>query len=357
MLKQKHTQNIFKNKASLLILILFLSSLSSFFPIKKASAWDALKANTALFGMESIKKYMEEVILAGLKQAAYRMILEETDKLITDMMNIGTAFITDWEDYLINAPERESAKFMNDLLSNVDQGRSSSRYRSVPVSVTLSYANVYEGFGAQSEYQFALIKSAQAQDEDENYYNEKTGDFYYDIKQMGAMAIETNQKSFMPEITCTDEMRNNYFTNNLNFDDFWECTEGANYGPTLNAFIQSKYTDTLAENKAKAATEAGSSGYQGAKNENNQTYMPAGTLEAIANKAQTMGMDILAQAKSVPELITAAVVNAVNRSIQQGIGAIKARLQNEMAKARGKLTNQMRQAAREYGPAATFNNR
>lgn len=346
MKQNKIKQNYFKK--SLPIFLLVLLCFSFLITPQKAKAWDAIEGALFKQALENLQKTIDGISLAAAKQAAMTMLLEEIDKMFQDFYDAGEGIITDWEDYLVGTPERESTAFMNDLLSDITQGRSSTRYRSVPVATTLSYAEAYEGFGAKNAVQFALIKSAQAEEDGSTTTESSYNTYIENMNLIGMGIIENNYTSNLKLSynKGVDEMFDDgtfkyldvYLSNPVNTPWGFE---------TILSYAKNEKTQ---EFKQIAETHASSSGFVG-----NETT-PSAVLEAMATKSSTLGMDIISTAESLPEVISAAVINAINRSIQQGIGAIKSRIQREVTNVRRKITNSVNDEIDKYGPQAVFGN-
>ncbi|MFZ5982239.1 MAG: hypothetical protein ACOYS2_01525 [Patescibacteria group bacterium] len=335
-------------------LIIPLIIFSFFFPFNRALAWDAIQGAIYRTALDNLSKTLNGITIAAAKRAAVEIILSEIDKFVDDMAGVSGGVITNWEDFLKKYPEEKSKKFMNDYLSGITEGKSSSRYRSVSVSKTLSYyQEKYEGFGGRNEFEFALIQSARA-GEDSSSNSSSSGVSYGDLLEKMAENITGNEDE-SPKLTCTDDMRENMFSEG-NLDNFWECTEGINYAPLAYAHLQSKYEEDLGEEKVWATVEAQSTGIVGKKTSDGQVTAPAASIEATITKAETLSMDILAKAETLPEIAAASVITAIDRSIKQGIGALKAAAQRQVSNVRKSVTKQIKSEAKKVGPKALFGN-
>lgn len=352
-MKQKSSKKFI---AKIILLSFCLSSLLTFSPLEapKTQAWDAMAANGALFAWNQLADTIKGITLAAAKQAAMQMVLEEVNKLVDDTFGTGTKIIRDWNDYLISSPERQSKKLMNDYLSNITQGRDSSRYRSLKIGQIMAYGNNYEGFGGMDQYQFALIQKARAEGT-EIASDTPQGNYDEFLRQVATNI--TTENDTPPEVTCSDQDRLQMFRG-ANFDPFINCTSGINYLPTAEGIIRKKYYGNILPNqKDIAQTESISPGVLGSKDKTTGRILtPAGTMENIINKANTLGLDMLAKANTIPEIISAAVVTAIERSIKQGIGSIKDRAQREISNVRKQATSNINKSAQQIGPRAVFKN-
>ncbi len=361
--KRKIKQYDFRKiTARIFILPFCLSLFISFSPLKSqdACAWDAMGAAAAKHAWEQLQKTIDGISLASIKQTAMQMLLEEVNKLVDETFETGEKIIRDWDDYLKTTPERQSKKLMNDYLSQITQGRDSSRYRNLDISQILSYSKNYEGFGGINEYQFALIQRAKAE-EDAGAYAMADGlnrmiandKYSNDLKAISEEVIKESDTTTPPEIDCSGCEG---LGSNFSFGLMWKCTSNWCYKPTAKASLASIYDKMSAEQKEQQKLKATASGFLPSTDKSGQVLTPAGTVENITNKAQTLGMDIMAKANSMPEVISAAVINAVNRSIKQGIGAVKARAKRELSNVRQEMTNKVKSQTQQIGPRAVFKN-
>jgi hypothetical protein len=344
-----------KNKfiASTLLFSFCFSLFLSLSPVKapEAQAWDAAFGAVVDQGIMAMREMILGIVLAAAKQAAMEMILEEVNKLMDDTFGTGEKIIRDWNDYLITTPDRQSKKLMNDYLSNITQGRDSSRYRSMDISQIMSYSKNYEGFGGMSQYQFALIQKARA-DGDASGDSPDSSSYLSHLASIGRNIINSNDTT---DPKLYDKKPGTMF-DEKNFGNLsYYFASGSDPWSFANKISQKNY-QTLSDQKDVARTEAQSSGFLGGKDENGQVTTPASTNEAITNKANTLGMDIMAKANSIPEVISAAVVSAISRSIKQGIGSIKDRAKRELSNVRQQITNNTNKSAQQIGPRAVFNN-
>lgn len=341
--KVKKKRIFSRKKTILFVCLVFLFSFS--FRAEKAQAWDAWPAELAGHALDEISENIKGITMASLKQAAIEMIEKEVENLLDDIQGVGSAFISDWEDYLKGIPERESAAFMNDYLSDITEGRNSSRYRRV--SAKKQILGLYEGFGGRNSYEFALNNLARA-DEGEDSLQDSTNYYSY-LQSIGRGAINENEKLINPNY----EKNLGEMFDDGNFIFLNEYLAGAN-NPWSFKILFEKEMRERKELLAEIQKERQSGGIKDKTDEHGNPIVPASTTAAIENKAKTLGMDVLATAETIPEVITSLVVKAINRSINQGVGALKARAQRELSNVRRQITNQTRRETQQYGPQSVF---
>lgn len=111
-------------KKSIFALSLFL--LFSFLPVPKANAtvWPGIDPIIKT-GLDQIRSMINNLIVGVMKQAAVSMLNTQINSLVSQETNGQSAFITDWEDYLIDRPLHNTAVHMNDYISEMTRGRNS----------------------------------------------------------------------------------------------------------------------------------------------------------------------------------------------------------------------------------------
>ena len=100
------------------IAIAIMIFLFSFFPCVNAKAdyWGgAMMASRWETMYNNMMKQIENALIASLKEAAFQTINQTVSNAISQGAN-GPMFITNWEDFLINEPQRQADLYMNDFL-------------------------------------------------------------------------------------------------------------------------------------------------------------------------------------------------------------------------------------------------
>ncbi len=267
-------------------------------------------------GFEGILDYLRDmisgIIMGSLKQAAFKQINIQMSGTIGGSSAANAKFIVNWTDYLDTAPTKNTNKYMNDYISQMTAGRGSAAgYQSA------------EGFGG-------------------NY-----------IGQMASSAkIGTTERAMIRPTYVGNPSQNLFAGGNLN--NFNSYLSGVNNPWAFNMHIEQKYQEKLAAEKEVARTK--SIAYQGFKGteENGYTTSPGSlTKDAMAN-AQDVGNKILASAKSMPEVITAVVQQMISKSVENGIGNVKANVQREVGNTQSKVVQQINTQTQTAGPGALY---
>lgn len=344
-MKSKHSKKLI---AKILLFSICFPLLLAFSPLqaKKAEAWDAAFGAVVDNIIGALREQILGIIMGALKQAAVEMVMKEISKMISDSEN-GDKFIRDWEDYVKTQPEKKTKKIMNDYISSITQGRGSSRYSNADFGQFMGYAKNYEGVGGMNEYQFALIQSAKAQSTSGG--DNTSGERYSETLKNMNDQITASDDEKKPEITCTDEERNNMFSGD--FGAFWKCTEGINYAPSAYVIIDEKNQEVLTNEQAKQNLKALSSGYLPSE-QNGKVSTPAGTNEAVENKAATLSMDTIPNAKNIGEVLASAAVTMLMKKFTEGIDSNSSQRQDNNTEQRS--SNNTQNQVQQSGPQAMF---
>lgn len=336
---------------SILLSFFLLSNIFVFYP-KKAEAWDAIPGHIVDNAMDEILAVIKGITLAAVKQAAVEMILEETEKFMDDVTGIGTRFITDWQDYLVDLPERETTKFMNDYLSGITQGRSSSRYRNQSVGTILSYEKSYEGFGGRDSYEFALAEKARAEGDNTDLQQYTAYNRDAVLENIGKSIIEDDGT-----MDVTYHKDAGAMFDDGNFGNMSVYLSGINNPWSFSYHIQQKKNAYLEQKKDQQRTVSQAyNGFNGQTEEGMVTR--PGILDAwLKINSEDVGNKVIASANTIYEAIVSAVTQAITRSIKQGVGAVKSRAQREIGNVRKKATSQLKSKVKDYGPKAVFENK
>lgn len=302
---------------SLFVLLFFVFS---FFPTHRSQAalWPAIDPiiKTAL---EKIQKQIDGMLLGAAKQASIKAIQQQMNSLIAGGSGSGGAmFVTDWKAYLVTQPQSQANLFINDYISQSLKGRGSlSSY--VPAG--------FEGVGSNSSYLSQL--------------------------EQGAKAITSNNPA-QSQVTFTGDP-STMFAGPDPFKQLNLYLSGVNNPWAFNIDVQIKYQDELEKQKLIAQTKViAGQGFPG-KESNGMTIAPGSVIKDQLSKVQGMGLDMIANAQNLPEIITSAVSMTINQTIQQGIGNVQAQVNREIANAKAKAAAQMTQTIGTQGPGALYN--
>jgi hypothetical protein len=279
-------KNYFFQKIILVILVFSLSVFS--FPQKtKAAVWPAVDPGIDM-GLEAIYDTIQGIILGALKQASIMMLNKQLDALAGSGAGGEPAFITNWQDYLINQPEARVDVYMNDYLSQMTRGQNS-------VGGYLA-----EGFSSPNSYIGQISKE-----------------------------VENNSKKKIVKPTYEGNPSNMFLSGNFKNMDLY--LSRANNNPwSFDANYQSERKKMLEEEKYLAQSRAiayqGFAGTPGGKNPYTVTSPGILTKDAMAN-TQKMPADAITNARNIQEVIVAVVGQVVSKAIQQGFSSVQKKLQ------------------------------
>ena len=102
--------------------------------------------------------------------------------------------------------------------------------------------------------------------------------------------------------------------------------------------------------QTKAITGGGFAGVE----KNGITTMPGALVKDQVSKVQNLGMDVIANAQHLPEIITAAVSMAINQALVSGIGTIQASVHREVSNVRNNVKTQINATIQSSGPGALY---
>lgn len=284
------------------IVVITTIFLFSIFSCNKANAdyWGgAMMASVWETMYNKMMKQIENALIASLKQAALQTINQTVSNSISQGAS-GPMFITNWENFLINDPQRKADLYMNDFFSSITSGRGSSDYLSREGTMLAA-----------------------------NYLNSLVGE-----------AKKMTTEASIPKCTMTNA--SGAFTGN-NWSTFTTMvgTDTCNkFG--FNNISQNAYA-SITEKEQKINSAIGQAG-QGflPKMSGNTIITPGSTIAAIQAQTEDLGNKMLAGANSAPEVIASLVARLATRTIQQGIGQAQQYAQREINNQMNGYTQQIR---------------
>lgn len=304
-----------------LICVLLLISFIFVFTANTARAdyWGAAYGGAMLKQMmENIMKQIQAAILGALKQAAAQMINETVNQLVSGGgPGGGPLFVTNWENYLIQEPRRQTDIWMNDFFTTISAGTSS----------TANY-KAAGGEGVVGSYSGQLVQQAKKATTGAQASKYNLNQYVSDPSQMFDAG---NWRAF-----------NSYISNPSN----------NSFGMTLTA--QDAYMQKMEEEKRKAEIQA--IAYQGfmAQKNGSQVITPGSTIKDIQSQTEDLGNKIVAGATNVPEVITAVVTKLVTKTIRQGIGNVQTNIQREINNTTYNLRSNVQNQVTNSGPGSIF---
>lgn len=311
-----------------IIFICFLSVALVFMPIqahKAGALWGEFPAQILANVLTQIREMIMGIIMGMMKQMATQMLNREMGNMIGGSSSQNAKFITDWKDYMFTQPQQKANQFMNDYLSQVTRGRGSYS----------GYMSTSEGFGNGAFMQ-----------------GMGGGNF---IQSMVEGAKRQTTEQVEAAITYVGNPAQNLFAGG-NFNNLNLYLSGINNPWAFNINAQQKYQEQLTKQQEIAKTMGMSyQGFIGTMSGNMITNPGSLIKENMAN-VQDLGNKVLANAKSIPEVITSIVQQIITKAIQNGIGNAQRNVQREIQNVQNQATQQINSQVQQYGPGALYGN-
>ena len=228
-------------------------------------------------------------------------------------------FITDWNAFLVKQPKANSNVFINDYISKSTGGKG---------SLTSYIPAGGEGVGGNSGYMSQLAQMAKKETSGAPKQNKPTytGDPSKMFSGSSGSAAFKNLNSYL---------------------------SGVNNPWAYSMDVQQKYQDNLDSEKKIAETKANAgSGFIG-KEVGGKTVTPGSIVKDQTSKVQNMGLDVLANANNLPEVISAAVSQIISQTMTQGLGNVMASV-TKQSSTNASQKNQQNTAVQNNGPGALF---
>jgi hypothetical protein len=308
-----------KIKFKLVAIILTISLFSFVFP-NKASAdhWGAaMLAATWARTMKLIDEAIHGVIIGALKQAALETITSTVNNIISGGSGGGVLFITNWEDYLVRQPRRDTELYMNDLFTITMRGTGS----------TVNYA------------------ARSAGGTPVNSINQE-----FEAYKRGAFG---NIEPYNLTSYCDDP-------STMYADNTWSCYKAYWSNPMNSTFGREAVVWTPAllakQNEAERIAQTKAASYQGflPQEKNGQVITPGSTIASIQAGVENLGKDIVANAENAPEIISSLVVSLTTKTILQGIGNAQRQVQREIDNSISSARRDINQSVNISGPGSVF---
>ena len=307
-------KNNLGKKSTAIVTLALISCLFFSYPTKAdAALWPGIDPEITRM-LDTVYDMVQGMILGALKQAAVKMLNSQMDGLMAGQGNNGAAYITNWKDYLVDQPKSETKVYMNSYLSKMTAGKGSS---------TTGYQA--EGFSGGSSYSQTL-----AQAEKNRFEN---------IDNVPKLSYEGDPSQMF---------------SGKGFKNLELYTSGVNNPWAFNMAAENAYEKQLAEKKAIAQAQAISNqGFRGTTGSNGTITYPGILKKEMAANVDKLPNDVLASAKSIPEVITSIVSQLITKKMQQGFDSIQKSSQSQ-ASSQNKQQSSVNNAAKVSGPSALF---
>src|SRR6185369_295637 len=318
------SKKMHKNGAKYFLALLLMFGMTSFAPQAKAGAWgESIFAMLTDNVLDSITRQIEGAILGTLKVTAIQMLNNQLSQLVGGQTSGQALFITRWDDFLYDTPQRKTNLMMNDFFTLSTRGKFASANYIGAGDLTGDVSENYTGY---------LVNQAQRSIGTEGSAPTYNLDQY--AASPDALFAEGDWRGF-----------NAYFSNPAN----------NTFGYSLMA--ENAYAESLAREEEIAQVKAQSSGFI-VPESNGVTIAPAALIEAKASSIQSLGDQMIASASNPAEFLSgvvSAVVNTtINKLVQNGVGQIQSNIQREVNGASYQIGGALSQATSSLGPAANF---
>jgi hypothetical protein len=292
-------------------------------------------------GLDTMMKTMKEAILkaavAALKEEATKTINETVGNAVSQGNGTGALFVTNWENFLVNDPQRKVDLYMNDFFSNIFQGRSTGDY-SKNLNLFGSSGGSQRVAGASITRE-GIVKGTSI--------SSLAGGNYASVMEEGAKNLTINRSK--PVSSGMDYTK--IFTSNNWIEARSYYSNDANNPYGLNNIAMNEFLSESAKQVKIAETQGiAYKGFLPSKS-GDTVITPGSTIEAIQAQAEDVGNKILAGASSIPEVITALVTRMAVKTIQQGIGQAGSYARRET---NNKTNNYSQQARSSSDPKQMF---
>lgn len=296
---------------NLLIAFFVLSTIVALTPYASAGVWGE-PIVAAMLG-EKMRRIYEELMNAMIAAAKKQAIIEY-NKTVTQMVAGGPLFITNWEQFLVEEPAQKTELYMNDFFTSLTKGKGSS------LNYLSSGSHSFEG-----NYASQLVRDVQG-----SLLGNKNPQFNFQeyADHPSEMFSQGNLRAFTAFIS--------YPVNNP-------------FG--LSLLAQDEMNKKMEEETREAEIKA--IAYQGyiAKEKDGKVITPGSTIKDIISNAEDLPNKILANARSLPEVIATVIVKQAGKTLRQGIGDIQSKLQKEV----DNVVNNYNRQMRNIDPSKRFN--
>jgi hypothetical protein len=307
---------------------LFLGVLFSALPQPaQAQYWGTTNifADLMMNVIETAQRQMEGAVLATLKMAAVQLVNNQVGQAIGGSALGQALFITNFNDFLYQAPAQKTELYMNDFFTLTTRGKA-SQANYVGVGDTTAIGDSYATYLKTLAEQATIKKPAALQTNLEEY-----------TANPATMFAEGDFRAF-----------NAFFSNPANNP----------FGYSLQA--EQVYQKKLAEEQNAATIKATSSGFLPGETKGGSVTAPAGSIEALQTNAQNLPNLVLAAAQNPGELasgIVSAMANKViTNLIQKGVGEVQTSIQREINGVNGEVNGTIAKLRQAVGPGVQFLN-
>lgn len=299
--------------------------------------------------LDTVYDQVKGVIMGALQQQAARMINQQYAKLVGGTVGSGAMFITNWANFLITEPERETNKYLNDYLSQLTRGRGSySSYVSASSSYVLgaSDSKANEGF-----FGGKVLGEGDSADQEAATTVYSSGNYYEDLLDSAKRATTEKTDS---EITYEGDP-SQALSEDKTFRKHNEGMYGLIFRPLFvinarnKAFIYQQNQEKIA-----FAQSIAYEGYKGTTR-NGQVITPGSLISQTMANVEDLGNKVIAAAENPAQVISSVVANVITQAALTGIGAASSIVDKQVNQVTDKAMNKVNGTLNQYGPSVLYN--
>jgi len=294
-----------------------------FSPVKapKSEAWLEFAGQMMANQLAITRKTIDDIINGAGKQMAVQVMYAEISGIVGGTSSQNSRIIGNYRDFLNVEPTQRTNIYMNDYLSQITRGRGSSS----------SYIPYNEGFGNG-----AFVGGL------------NNGNYMAQLRQT---ALNATVEQRAPQLAYIGDPSQNLFANG-NMDNFLDYSRKTQW--LMRGYSKGIYNERLEIEKDAARTEAiAGRGFKGTRQ--GDTITTPGSLvgDNMAN-VQNLGLNVIANANGLPEIITSAVLNIYTKSISNGIGNAQRNVSREIQNVADRGSQAIDSQIQTSGPGAAY---
>jgi hypothetical protein len=347
-----------------------------FVQAKTASAWDALAAAQYSQMMEEIKYNIRGIQMGALKQASIQIIAKQMDRFIAGTVGGGSPrIITNWQDYLINSPEKKANQYVNDYISQVFSGRgSSSAYQSSSGSVLGASSIATEGFGTARVLGSSDTCASASQGDTCDLTDGTKGSCVYANGSTtlscsaSTSTISVNYAQDMQQMVQDEVISPSSYTNNFTGDpsnlvsadgtlsdlNLFVLGDNMPIDVKMNAVAVKQQAYQNEKDQAMAMAIA-NQGYKSTGEESGSITMPGSLIKDTQANINNLPNLALVNASNLSELVSAAVSKTIFSVTQSAIDGVQNSIDKSVNSVTDKAISQTNSAIKKYGPGVLYN--
>ncbi len=364
-----------KNKLFIAFLILFFQGLFFFGQTKKVNAWDAIAAAQYSQMMDEVKYNIKGIQMGALKQASIQIITKQMNRFIAGTVGGGSPrIITNWQDYLIDSPQKKANQYVNDYISQAFSGRGSfSSYQSNSGSVLGASSIATEGFGATRVLGSTDACASKAQGDSCDLDDGTKGSCVY---ANGSTTLSCSSSTSTTSVNYAQEMQQmvqdevispQAYTNNFTGDpsnlvsadgtlsdlNLFVLGNNMPIDVKMNAIAVQQQAYQNEKDQAMAMAIA-NQGYKSTGEESGSVTMPGSLIKDMQANVNNLPNLAMVNATNLSELVTAAVSKTIFSVTQSAIDGVQNSIDKSINSVTDKAINQTNSAVKKYGPGVLY---